>query len=284
MSPLAMSLVLVAAACHASWNLLSKQASRVDGVVFVWIVAVASTVLWAPVGAGYVLVTGDLPGWDDLAVVAVSAALHTAYFVTLQRGYLKGDLSVVYPIARGTGPMLASAFAVVVLHERPGLIGGLGIVLVGIGVFLMSGGGRADGPGILFGLLTGLFIAGYTVWDAQVVGAFGVAPLILTSLGEAGRVVLLAPAVLGRKRSMIAGVWREHRWRIMASAVLMPLSYLLVLFAFTMAPVSVVAPAREVSVLIAVLLGGRLLAEGDLRRRLLAAGVILGGVVAIALS
>ncbi|GAA4104187.1 DMT family transporter [Nonomuraea soli] len=284
MSPLAMSLVLVAAVCHASWNLLSKQASRVDGVVFVWIVAVASTALWAPVGAGYVLVTGDVPAWGDLAVVTVSAALHTAYFVALQRGYLKGDLSVVYPIARGTGPMLASAFAVVVLHERPGLVGGLGIVLVGVGVFLMSGGGRADGPGILFGLLTGLFIAGYTVWDAQVVGAFGVAPLLLTPLGEAGRVALLAPAVLGRRRGMIAGVWREHRWRIMASAVLMPLSYLLVLFAFTMAPVSVVAPAREVSVLIAVLLGGRLLAEGDLRRRLMAAGVILGGVVAIALS
>ncbi|WP_084956041.1 DMT family transporter [Thermoactinospora rubra] len=283
MSPVALVLVLVAAVCHASWNLLSKQAAKVDGLVFVWLVAAVASVVWLPVAAGFMLVAGTLPTWRDLGLIAVSTALHLGYFVTLQRGYGTGDLSVVYPVARGTGPMLAGAFAIAFLHERPSPAGVAGIVLVGAGVFLMSGGGRASPPGVLWGLATGLFIAGYTIWDAQAVGALAVPPLLLTFFGEAGRMLALTPAALTR-RAAVAAAWREHRARVVGSAVLVPLSYLLVLFAFTMAPVSVVAPAREVSVLVAVLLGGRLLAEGHLARRLLAAGIILGGVVAIALS
>jgi drug/metabolite transporter (DMT)-like permease len=134
------------------------------------------------------------------------------------------------------------------------------------------------------GLVVGLFIAGYTVWDSQVVSAFAVAPVLLNYLGEVGRALVLTPFVLGARRGLVLPVWREHRFRVVGAAVLIFVSYLLVLIAFTMAPVTVVAPAREVSVLIAVVLGGRLLAEGDLPRRLLAAGVILGGIVAIALS
>ncbi|MEV4889147.1 DMT family transporter [Nonomuraea sp. NPDC055795] len=285
MNAWALALVLVAAVAHATWNLLSKKASQADGLVFLWLVAVASTVMWGPVFAGFLLVTDTSVRWSDVAVVCVSTALHLGYFVLLQRGYRYGDLSTVYPVARGTGPMLASLVAVLFLGERPGIAGIVGIALVGVGVFMMSGGGRADARGLGFGLGTGVFIAAYTVWDAQVVGAFAVAPLVLNYLGEAGRALALTPAMLkGGRRLLIGAIWREHRWRVLGAAVLIPLSYLLVLFAFTMAPVSVVAPAREISVLIAVLLGGRLLAEGDLRRRLLAAGVILGGVVTIALS
>ncbi|MFI9555918.1 EamA family transporter [Nonomuraea endophytica] len=285
MNAWALALVLVAAVAHATWNLLSKKASQADGLIFLWLVAVASTVMWAPVFAGFLLVTGTPVRWSDVAMVCVSTTLHLGYFVLLQRGYRYGDLSTVYPVARGTGPMLASLVAVLFLGERPGLAGVAGIALVGIGVFMMSGGGRADARGLGFGLGTGVFIAAYTVWDAQVVGVFAVAPLVLNYLGEAGRALALTPAMLkGGRRRLIGAIWREHRWHVLGAAVLIPLSYLLVLFAFTMAPVSVVAPTREISVLIAVLLGGRLLAEGDLRRRLLAAGVILGGVVTIALS
>jgi drug/metabolite transporter (DMT)-like permease len=284
-SPWAFALILVAAVSHASWNLLSKKASQADGIVFLWLVAVTAAVVWSPLFAGFLLVTGTGPAWGDLAVIGGSTSLHLGYFVLLQRGYGKGDLSVVYPIARGTGPMLASLVAVLVLGEHPTPAGVAGIVLVGIGVFMMGGGAaRSDLHGLVTGLTVGLFIAGYTVWDSQVVSAFAVAPIMLNYLGEVGRALALTPFVAGRRRSLIVSVWREHRFRVVGAAVLVFLSYLLVLIAFTMAPVSVVAPAREVSVLIAVVFGGRLLAEGDLRRRLLAAGVILGGVVAIALS
>ncbi|WP_171074390.1 DMT family transporter [Nonomuraea basaltis] len=285
MSPWALVLVLVAAVAHATWNLLSKRASQADGLVFVWLVAVAAAVVWSPLFAGFLLVTGARLTWRDLAVIGGSTAIHLCYFVLLQRGYGAGDLSVVYPVARGTGPMLASLVAVLFLGERPSAAGVAGIALVGVGVLLLSGNAaRGDLSGVLAGLVVGLFIAGYTVWDSRVVSAFAVAPLMLNYLGEVGRALVLTPFVLGARRRLILPVWRQHRFGILGAAVLAFVSYLLVLYAFTMAPVSVVAPAREISVLIAVVLGGRLLAEGDLPRRLLAAGVILGGVVAIALS
>ncbi|GAA3472406.1 EamA family transporter [Nonomuraea roseola] len=280
MNPLALALVLVAAVSHAGWNLLSKQAAKADAVVFLWLVAAASTVLWTPAA----LVSGAMPSWRAVPLICVSASLHLAYFVLLQRGYRHGDLSVVYPVARGTGPMLASAVAVLFLGEHPTHLGVAGILLVGIGVFLLSGGGAGDVKGLLFGLMTGLFIAGYTVWDAQMVKEFAVAPMALIYLGEMFRMLAITPFVGGGRRRLVAEVWREHWPRVLGAAVLVPLSYLLALFAFRLAPVSVVAPMREVSVLIAVVMGGRLLAEGDLRRRLLAAGVILGGMVAIAIS
>ncbi|WP_336209735.1 DMT family transporter [Nonomuraea sp. LPB2021202275-12-8] len=286
MDPRALILVLVAAVAHASWNLLSKKAAQADSLVFIWLVAAVSAVIWSPLFAGFLLVARPRLSWSDLAVIGGSTALHLAYFMLLQRGYGKGDLSVVYPVARGTGPMLASLVAVLFLGERPTAAGVAGIVLVGVGVFLMSGGsGRGDLKGLAFGLATGLFIAGYTVWDSRAVGVFAVAPLMLNYLGEVGRALVLSPAVLGgRRRGLVLATWREHRAGIVGAAVLTFLSYLLVLIAFTMAPVSLVAPAREISVLIAVVLGGRLLAEQGWRHRLLAASVILGGVVAIALS
>ncbi|MFG1705538.1 EamA family transporter [Nonomuraea sp. M3C6] len=282
MSPWALVLILVAAVAHASWNLLSKKASQADGLVFLWLVAVTAAVVWSPLFAGFLLVTGSGPTWSEIAVISGSTALHLGYFVLLQRGYGTGDLSVVYPVARGTGPMLASLVAVLFLGEHPSPAGVAGIVLVGVGVFMLGGG--VDLKGLAPGLVVGVFIAGYTVWDSQVVSAFAVAPLMLNYLGEVGRALVLTPFVLGTRRKLVMGVWREHRYRVVGAAVLIFVSYLLVLVAFTMAPVSVVAPAREISVLIAVVLGGRLLAEGDLPRRLLAASVILGGVVAIALS
>jgi drug/metabolite transporter (DMT)-like permease len=286
LDPRALLLVLVAAVAHASWNLLSKKAAQADSLVFLWLVAATAAVIWSPLFAGFLLVAGPTLSWGDLAAIGGSTALHLGYFVLLQRGYGKGDLSIVYPVARGTGPMLASLVAVLFLGERPTAVGVAGIVLVGVGVFLMSGGsGRGDLKGLAFGLATGLFIAGYTVWDSRVVGVFAVAPIMLNYLDEVGRALALTPAVLaGRRRALILPVWREHRAGVLGAAVLTFVSYLLVLIAFTMAPVSVVAPAREISVLIAVVLGGSLLAESGLRHRLLAAGVILGGIVAIALS
>ncbi|MEU0479427.1 DMT family transporter [Streptosporangium sp. NPDC006013] len=288
MSLFALALILTSAVAHACWNLLSKQAADADGVVFVWMVAAASTVVWTPVALGYLLLGGTGLSWADLGVIAASTTLHLGYFMFLQRGYRHGDLSMVYPIARGTGPLLASLVAVLFLGERPGLAGIAGIGLIGVGVFLLSMArrpSRRDLSGIGFGLATGVFIAAYTVWDKQVVSAFAVAPILLNYFGDFGRtLVLTAPVLGGHRRGLVLPVWREHWTRVLGAAVLMPLSYLLALTAFTFSPISAVAPVREVSVLVAVLLGGRLLAEGDLTRRLLAACVIVGGVVTIALS
>ncbi|NUR85868.1 MAG: EamA family transporter, partial [Nonomuraea sp.] len=156
MNPWALVLILVAAVAHASWNLLSKKASQADNLVFLWLVAVTSSVMWNPIFVGFLLITGTTLSWGHLAVIVASTLLHLGYFVLLQRGYRHGDLSMVYPVARGTGPMLASLVAVLFLGEHPGPAGIAGIALVGAGVFLMSG---KIGPGVVFGLATGVFIA-----------------------------------------------------------------------------------------------------------------------------
>lgn len=216
-----------------------------------------------------------------------SSVIHVAYFVSLQRGYRVGDLSLVYPLARGSGPALAGVLAVVVLGERPGLQAAAGTALVVVSVFVLSGGRGLWQPerrlAVGYGLLTGLFIGCYTVWDGYAVGVLGAAPLLFSYVGEAGRVALLSP-MLVRGRPEIAAAWRDHRWEAIGVAVLSPLAYLMVLTALRFTPVSLVAPTREISILIGTLLGTRLLAEGEGRRRLVGAAGMVIGVALLATS
>ncbi|MEJ2667949.1 MAG: hypothetical protein P8Z81_12775 [Deinococcales bacterium] len=284
MTPLALALVLVAAGLHATWNLLAKRAR--GGVEFVWLFATLTLVLYAPAVALYVLLAHPVLLWVQVVFAAVSSGLHIAYFVTLQRGYRAGDLSLVYPLARGSGPALAAVLAVAVLGERPGPAGLAGAGLVVVSVFVLAGGTtatRTARPAVLFGLATGVFIALYTVWDGFAVGHLGAAPLLYSYLSEAGRCLLLIP-LAWRGRATVAAAWRSARREAVGIAVLSPLAYILVLTAMTFTPISLVAPAREVSILLGTLMGTRLLAEGQGPRRLLAAAGMVAGVTLLALA
>jgi drug/metabolite transporter (DMT)-like permease len=184
--------------------------------------------------------------------------------------------------------MLSSLAAVLLFSERPGAWGIAGILLVGAGVFalgLPEKGGMTSLTAVWFGLATGLFIAAYTVWDKHAVSALAIPP-ILYNWGEgAGSVAALTPLVFrNARRNTIHTLWTKHRRFILACAVMTSLSYILVLTALQFSDVSAIAPAREISVLIGVVLGGRLLAEGDLPHRLLAAAAIAAGVIAIAVG
>lgn len=290
MSVLALALVLVAAFIHAGWNLLSKKVSHVGGVGWVWLVATCAGVLFAPVAVVAAVVSHQRFTWPVIGFMIGTAALHSAYAVLLQRGYRAGDLSLVYPVARGTGPLVSSLMALWLFAERPGALGIAAIVLVAVGILILglpsrtgtalTGSRRAA---IGYGLATGLMIATYTLWDKQAVGTLAINPLVYEWSSNAGRALILTPAAL-RRRAEIAEVWRRYRGYVLSTAVMGTLAYLLVLFALTFSPVSSIAPAREVSVLFGVLLGGRLLAEGDLRRRLVGAAAVAAGVAAIALS
>jgi len=286
-SPTALALVLAAAVLHATWNFQAKRAADA-GVAFIWLVDVASAVVWLPLAVVVALGHGAL-GWAGLAFVAGSAALHVGYFVLLQLGYRVGDLSIVYPLARGTGPLLATAGAIVLLDERPTRVTLAGAVLVAGGVLVLAhSGGRAQAEaprwaGVAAGLLTGVFIGGYTLWDARAVTAVGVAPVLYTWATSVGESALLAPVVAGR-RAALQSTWRRHRRQVLAVAVLAPLAYLLVLVALTRAPVSAVAPARELSIVLGALLGGQLLHEADTRRRVAASLAVVAGVVALAVG
>ena len=291
----ALSLVLTAGLFHAIWNLLAKRAGG-GGAPFVWLYTALSALLYAPLAAAAVFLLGQTRmSTLGLLFVVGTAALHIGYFLSLQKGYSVGDLSVVYPLARGTGPLLASAAAVALFGERPGPVAVLGILLIGGGVFVLAwepGGAathasparkRARRLGVAYGVLTGAFIAAYTLWDKQAVSGLALSPVLYYWAALAVQSAILSPVAL-RRREEVRAAWRSHRLEVLGVAVLSPLSYLLVLTALVFAPVSHVAPAREVGILIGTALGGGLLKEGGASRRLAAAGAIVAGIVALAVG
>ncbi|HEX6438675.1 MAG TPA: DMT family transporter [Candidatus Binatia bacterium] len=282
----ALILILAAAFIHASWNLLNKRAS--GHVTFTWLVAVLSAIFYTPLALGVIFVTHLQIGVVELALMAGSAALHSAYFVLLNQGYRVGDLSLVYPLARGTGPLLSTISAIFLLGERPSALAVAGALLIICGVVVITGSpkslrGSEVKTAVLYAAVTGLFIAAYTLWDKQAVSRFAVPPLILDWGSNLGRTVLLTslPARYPRETRV---EWREHRFEAIGVAVLAPLSYILVLTAMQFTPVSYVAPAREISILIGTAMGTRLLAEGEGRRRLAAASAMVLGVAALAIG
>ena len=286
MTPLVISLILVGALAHAAWNLVAKR-SALSGPAFVWLSAIGSAVVLAPVAV--VVVVLDPPSWPNLAVAcAVSAVLHVAYFLSLQAGYRAGDVGVVYPLARGTGPLLSVVFAIVLFGERPGPLGlaGAAAVIAGVVVIGLSGGRAHRGAaraGVLWGLVIGVVIAAYTLWDAHAVTALAVSPILLNAGTSALQAVYMTPIVV-RRPGAVRAVLREH-WRgVLAVAVLSPLSYILILFAVQLAPVSIVAPAREVSVVFVTLAGWLLFREPHPAPRLSGAVVVVAGVALLAAS
>ena len=164
----ALALILAAAFCHATWNFFVKRIN--GGPELIWLFSAISVVIYLPV-AGYIFITaGQHLGASDALVVAGSSVLHLGYFLLLQQGYRKGDLSLVYPTARATGPFLSTGFAVAFLgeHLTPQILAGALAVIVG--VLFLTGGFRRNvrhlTSSLLFGLGAGTLIGSYTVWDA----------------------------------------------------------------------------------------------------------------------
>jgi drug/metabolite transporter (DMT)-like permease len=293
MSAAALALVFTAALIHASWNVVAKRSG--GDARFALVAALLQLGVWAPLGVwvGW----RALPRWSALAwaVLLASAIVHVVYFTTLLRGYRNADLTVVYPLARGTGPLLAALGAIVWLGERPSAVAAAGVIAVVLGVFFIAGGpalwARAHDPrqrqrvraGLFWGALTGAFIAGYTLIDGYAVKVLLLSPILVDYVGNCFRVPLLLPAAL-RDRPGFAAVWRTQWRAALVVAVLGPLGYVLVLYAMQLAPLSQVAPAREVSMLFTALIGGRLLGESDRASRLVGAACIAGGVAALALG
>ncbi|MGK3202635.1 DMT family transporter [Amycolatopsis sp. MEPSY49] len=285
MNATALSLVLVAAVVHAVWNLAAKRISS-GGTQFVWLYYTVGAVVLLPVTVVQLVVEPDRPQWSWLLAAVVTSVLHIAYGIVLQRGYRVGDLSVVYPVARGTGPLLSVLAAVLVLGERPGWLGLLGAFLVVAGVLVISTGRKAEDPqavkaGIFYGLLTGAVIAGYTLWDAHSVTGLGVPPVVYFGLGSILQSLMLVPSALAG-RVEVGRVWRVHRREVLLVGLLSPVAYILVLFALTMAPVSLVAPARELSIVLGGLAAWLVLGESDAVRRLAGSVIVLSGIAAIA--
>ncbi|WP_068770619.1 DMT family transporter [Termitidicoccus mucosus] len=296
MTPAALGLLLVAAMLHATWNYWAKRAG--GGLPFVFLTGLVICAAYVPAVAVYwFLKRPGLPWAGAAGVMFVSGALKTGYSLYLQRGYRAGDFSLIYPLARGTGPLLSTLAAVALLGERPppaALAGGLVIIA---GIFWLTGGTRWLGRGraaagasaggeeaarmrglaARYGVMSGVFIASYTLWDRHAVAGWLLPPLLYDAGTSFTQVALLTPFAW-RRRAEVAREWREHRLNAFCVGLFSPASYVLVLTAMTFTPVSYVAPAREVSIIIGAFFGAKLLNEADARRRIVAAAVMAAGI------
>jgi drug/metabolite transporter (DMT)-like permease len=289
----ALALVVLAGLIHAAWNIAAKKA---DGDVrFAFFISFFTVLVWAPLGI--YLGWQQLGDWGlaEWSCAAASGVIHVLYFVVLLRGYRKSDLTVVYPLARGSGPLISSMVAIALFGEHVSVLGFAGIAGVVFGVFLIAGGPgiwsklhtdeqrERIHKGIQYGVLTGLTIASYTLVDGYSVKVLRMSPILAFYIACCVQLLLMWPPVL--KDIGMAKLHWQRQWRYaLLVGVVSPVSYVMVLFALQIAPLSHVAPAREVSMLFAALLGGHLLGEGDRLARLCGAACICAGVAALALG
>ena len=281
-------LVVLASFIHATWNLLAKRAASV-GPAFVFAYNLVACVAYAP-WVLYLLAEDAIDWtWQGGAFVLLSGLIHLAYSLCLQRGYQVADMSVVYPVARGTGPMLSTFAAVLLLGEPLAGLGltGLVLIIVGIGLIATRGdlsafrrpGGKA---GIGWGTATGGLIASYTVVDAYAVKALGIAPVALDWFSNLLRFFLLLPLIAANPRRALKRM-RSFWWIAVGVGLLSPLSYILILAALRSgAPLTLVAPMREMSMMAGALMGMLILKEAVGPWRLAGCGILIAGVIMLA--
>ena len=305
MTPAVLGLVLFASLAHALWNIAAKSVSG-KGYAFVLAYHGLSAILLAPI-AIWLLVSGTHEfSLSLLGAAALSAVFHIAYSVSLQSGYDHAPLGVVYPTARGVGPIITIIVAVLFLGERPTAPETIGafIVLAGIAVVTVHpkrvGGGRTTnggygtnshgvGRGLAWGGLIGTFIASYTLWDDFSVNHITDSPLLYFALSEICVATIMAlgivtiPGGAGRRADFTA-ILVGHKRALLTVAILSPLAYLLVLYAMQQAPVSLVAPVRETSIIVGTLLAWWFFGEKNIGMKLTGAVVVVAGIGLIALG
>jgi drug/metabolite transporter (DMT)-like permease len=270
----AVALALGAAVLHAVWNLLLASAEDTDAATAV---ALAMAVLlYAPIA----LLTWDVDG-SAWPFIAASAAFELGYVATLAAGFTRGDLSVVYPLARGSAPVLVLIVSAGVLGAATTSWQVAGVGLVAGGVLLVRGLRRPDDPLVVaLALACGACIAGYTIVDAH--GLDHAAALPYLWLVLAITAAIYVPLV--RRARGGAVLWRAVRWRTAAAAVLFFGAYLMVLAALRLAEPGPVAAVRETSVVVATALGAVVLHETVTRARWAGALIVVTGTTLIALS
>ena len=279
----ALALALGAAVLHAGWNVL--LAGSRDSVAATGALLLFGTLLLAPAA----LVTG---GVSDSAApyIAASAALELVYFVLLARAYRGGELGVVYPVARGSAPVVVLVLGVVGLGRGVSVLAAVGVVLVAAGVVLLararslatfcprrSRSRQASDRDVLFGLAIGLAIAGYTLVDSE--GVEHAEPLAYLFLITAPCAVAYCGALLvaGRGSQLRAALSARNAGAAAATFG----AYAMILAALQLAPPAPVAAVRESSVVIAALFAWLFLGEP---RRLVPAALVAAGVAVIAYS
>lgn len=289
MSGVAMAIVLTAAFLHAGWNYLLKKSQ--GKIVFVWWFLLISMALYLPMFLYYwPQTTIPLLGWS---CVVATGLLHGLYFWFLGGAYQRGDLSLVYPLSRGSGPLFVPFLAVGLIHERLFLFGILGIALVIVGIYIIhlrSFSGQSflepflafRGGASLWALCTGGTIAAYSLVDKIGVGI--VYPPVYIYLMLVLAWLFLTPYVLVKERRWLKEEWHMNKGTILLLGFLVLFTYMMILFALRMSKVSYVVAVREVSIVFSALYGIVWLGEKHARQKFVGAVLIALGVAFIGLS
>ncbi len=266
--------VLFAGALHAVWNAIAKAAT--DRQAGNALIGIGTTI-----AGGLMVLAAPLPARSAWPWLMTSVVLHLGYFWLLSLSYSLGDFSRIYPLARGTGPLIVVIVAAVALHERLGVGQFIGIAAVcgGLCALALDGGRvwRKDRHAIAAALLTGVMIAAYTVTDGIGVRASG------TAYGYGGWLFLsygpliTMAAFVARGRAVLPGMAKQWRSGI-AGGVISCIAYGLVVWAQTKAPLAIVAALRETGVITAAIIGIAFFRERMGPRRVAAAAVVVLGV------
>jgi drug/metabolite transporter (DMT)-like permease len=277
-------MVLLAAVMHALWNFVVKTIP--GGLSFVWLGALVVSAWMLPVLAVWLYVFPVVWTWQLIGCLIISSLLHMVYFAVLQRGYQVADLSVVYPVARGSAPVLSSLAAILFFAERPSLVAYAGLACIALGILLIAKPKSSPTDptklqlGLWYGFSTGVLIALYTIWDRYLVHTLLIAPLLIEAVSHPLRVLWLWPHA--RKHGPeIRTIWREHTRKVVFFAIVSPIAFIMILYALKTAPVHFVAPVREISIVLGVILAGKLLAEEHWVERLLGAILMVIGAVCL---
>ncbi len=289
MSGLALSIVVVAAFFHASWNYLAKKSKK--KMAFIWWFLLIAAIGYLPMFLYFwPRHTVSPAGW---ACIVATGILHAMYFWFMGGAYERGDLSLVYPLARGSGPLFVPVLAITFLQERLSLAGIVGISLVIVGVYFIHLKSfsvvsfiepfRAlRGSASVWALCTGGTIAGYSLVDKVGVGL--VYPPIYIYLMFVISLLLLTPYALAKERAALKLEWLANKGPVLIDGFLVLFTYLMILFAFRLSKVSYVVAAREVSIVFSAFLGIIWLKEKHASQKIAGAVLIAAGVVFIGLS
>ena len=285
------ALVAISAVMHVAWNVRLKTAGDPLRAATVGMLAASTAIVPAGIGVWWAAGAGPLPG-EGIVLGIVSGTVEAAYFILLSAAYRRGDLSVVYPIARGTAPLLAVAIGVGILGERLGVVGFVGVALLLVGFLLLQQPWRALrghhglDPAIRFALATGVTIATYSAIDR--VGTRIIDPVPYAAiLWVTTSIVLVAWVRLVAGGDVFAGGPAAVR-RAAVGGFLTLGAYLLILVALSVAPLSGVAPLRESATVFAAAWGSFRLGEAvgarDSARRIGASVAIVAGALLLAIG
>lgn len=255
-------LVILSTFTHAYWNYILK--STKGGLAFVWLFTLITTLLYFPFILYLAFRTSLELTFSVGLFLAGSVLFHLLYFFFLDKAYYFGDLSIIYPLTRSTAPLFTIAFALIVFKETLNSFQIMSIAMILIGTLLLSGisfsGTSKNLSATSFALLCATMISGYTLIDKYIVSTLAMTPFLLDFLNNLGRTLILSPLVFKRKDEL-KDLLKNNLKQANIIAVLSPLSYILVLFALRTAPVSLVAPLRQFSIIIAGIMGIHLLCE-----------------------